>query len=78
MWSLIEILIVHYFIFLDSDCLIPENYLNATDKALAAMPLDLFGGPDAARGDFSNLQKAISYAMTATITTPVITFFFMC
>ena len=31
-----------YFIFLDSDCLIPKNYLNAIDAALAAKPLDLF------------------------------------
>jgi GT2 family glycosyltransferase len=58
-----------YFIFLDSDCLIPPNYLAAIDKALAEKPLHLFGGPDAAREDFSNLQKAISYAMTATLTT---------
>jgi GT2 family glycosyltransferase len=58
-----------YFIFLDSDCLIPANYLNELDIALAERPLDLFGGPDAAREDFSNLQKAISYAMTATLTT---------
>jgi GT2 family glycosyltransferase len=58
-----------YFIFLDSDCLIPPNYLNELDIALAERPLDLFGGPDAAREDFSNLQKAISYAMTATLTT---------
>ncbi len=58
-----------YFIFLDSDCLIPPNYLNEIDKALNEKPLDLFGGPDAARDDFSDLQKAISYAMTATLTT---------
>jgi GT2 family glycosyltransferase len=58
-----------YFIFLDSDCLIPPDYLNAIDTALAQKPLDLFGGPDAARDDFSDLQKAISYAMTATLTT---------
>ena len=58
-----------YFIFLDSDCLIPQNYLKAIDAALAEKPLDLFGGPDAARDDFNALQKAISYAMTATLTT---------
>ena len=58
-----------YFIFLDSDCLIPPNYLNEIDAALADRKLDLFGGPDAARDDFSNLQKAISYVMTATLTT---------
>lgn len=58
-----------YFIFLDSDCIIPPDYLKAVDAALADRPLDLFGGPDAARDDFSNLQKAISYAMTSTLTT---------
>ena len=58
-----------YFIFLDSDCLIPPSYLPAIDKALAQRPLDLFGGPDAARDDFSDLQKSISFAMTSTLTT---------
>lgn len=58
-----------YYIFLDSDCIIPENYLNHVDAALENKKLDLFGGPDAARDDFSNLQKAISFAMTSTLTT---------
>ncbi len=58
-----------FFIFLDSDCLIPPNYLKAIDLALDERSLDLFGGPDAARDDFSDLQKAISYAMTSTLTT---------
>ena len=58
-----------YFIFLDSDCLIPPNYLNEIDAALANRKLDLIGGPDAACDDFSELQKAISYAMTSTLTT---------
>lgn len=58
-----------YLIFLDSDCIIPPNYLNEIDAVLAQQPLDLFGGPDAARDDFTDLQKAINYAMTATLTT---------
>lgn len=58
-----------YLIFLDSDCLIPKDYLNAIDNFLAKTPVDLFGGPDAARDDFTNLQKAISFSMTSFLTT---------
>ena len=58
-----------YLIFLDSDCLIPPGYLRAVDAFLAADPVDLFGGPDAADEDFSLLQKSISYSMTSFLTT---------
>ena len=58
-----------YLIFLDSDCLIPAGYLNAVDLFLENTKVDLFGGPDAARDDFTNLQKAISFSMTSFITT---------
>lgn len=58
-----------YIIFLDSDCIIPPNYLAAVDEHLKKEPLDLFGGPDAAAEDFSPMQKAISYSMTSLLTT---------
>jgi len=58
-----------YLIFLDSDCIIPSNYLNEIDSFLENRPLDLFGGPDAAAPDFTVLQKAISFSMTSFITT---------
>ena len=58
-----------YLIFLDSDCLIPADYLNAVDTFLESQNVDLFGGPDAARDDFTNLQKAISFSMTSFLTT---------
>lgn len=58
-----------YIIFLDSDCIIPENYLNNIEAYLRQSPLDAFGGPDAAHKDFTNLQKAISYSMTSIFTT---------
>jgi GT2 family glycosyltransferase len=58
-----------YLIFLDSDCLIPADYLNAVDAFLESHKVDLFGGPDAARNDFTNLQKAISFSMTSFLTT---------
>lgn len=58
-----------YFIVFDSDCVIPEQYLEAVEKALDEHEWDAFGGPDAAALSFSPLQKAISYSMTAVLTT---------
>jgi GT2 family glycosyltransferase len=58
-----------YFIYIDSDCLLPADYLNNIDRFLEKQPLDLFGGPDRASEDFSLTQKAISYAMTSFLTT---------
>ncbi|MBI1315756.1 glycosyltransferase [bacterium] len=58
-----------YLIFFDSDCLIPPDYLARIEAHLEREPLDLFGGPDKASAEFNTLQKAISYAMTAPLTT---------
>jgi len=58
-----------YFIVFDSDCVIPPDYLSIVNDALTDDYLDAFGGPDAAHPSFSVLQKAISYAMTAPLTT---------
>lgn len=59
----------NYFIILDSDVLLPENYLQVVSKSLTDHYTDCFGGPDAAHASFSNLQKAINFAMTSFITT---------
>ncbi len=59
----------NYFIILDSDCILPENYLNEVGKSLKTNYVDCFGGPDAAHESFTNLQKAINFAMTSIITT---------
>lgn len=59
----------NYFIILDSDCILPENYLSAVEKSLKANYVDCFGGPDAAHKSFTNLQKAINFSMTSFITT---------
>lgn len=58
-----------YFVFFDSDCVIPAEYFAALDKALADNPLDCFGGPDAAHSSFTDTQKAINYSMTSFLTT---------
>jgi GT2 family glycosyltransferase len=58
-----------YLIFLDSDCVLSEGYLEAVDAELNKEPADAFGGPDRAHVDFSSMQKAINYAMTSFFTT---------
>ncbi len=58
-----------YFIILDSDCIIPENYLTEVDAFLKQNYVDCFGGPDAAHDSFSNVQKAINQTMTSVLTT---------
>lgn len=58
-----------YFIFFDSDCVIPADYFSTLDAELTARPLDCFGGPDAAHASFTPTQKAISFAMTSFLTT---------
>ncbi len=58
-----------YLIFLDSDCIIPPDYLKKVETHLIKKNLDAFGGPDVAHKDFTILQKAISYSMTSIFTT---------
>ncbi|MDD6474252.1 MAG: glycosyltransferase [Sodaliphilus pleomorphus] len=58
-----------YFIFFDSDCVIPADYFKTLKHELAQKPVDCFGGPDAASNDFNDTQKAISFSMTAFLTT---------
>jgi GT2 family glycosyltransferase len=59
----------NYFIILDSDCILPKQYLSNVLKHLNNDYVDCFGGPDAAHKSFSNIQKAINFAMTSLITT---------
>lgn len=58
-----------FFLFFDSDCVLPEDYFEKLDQAIDEMQPDAFGGPDAAHPSFSNVQKAINYAMTSFFTT---------
>jgi len=58
-----------YFIILDSDCIIPENYLTEVATFLTNNYVDCFGGPDAAHESFSDIQKAINQSMTSVLTT---------
>ena len=58
-----------YFIIFDSDCIIPKNYLSQVYKSLLEEFTDCYGGPDTAHVSFSNIQKAINFAMTSFLTT---------
>ena len=58
-----------YFLFFDSDCVIPERYVATLRDALRSGYTDCFGGPDAAHDSFTDMQKAINYSMTSFLTT---------
>ena len=59
----------NYFIILDSDVLLPPDYLEQVSTFLKHSYVDCFGGADAAHDSFTNLQKAINYTMTSFLTT---------
>ena len=58
-----------YLIILDSDVVLPSNYIKAIDDEINSNDTDAFGGPDCAHDSFTNTQKAISYSMTSFFTT---------
>ena len=58
-----------YFVFVDSDCILPPDYFESLRRQLSQTGADCFGGPDAAHESFTDTQKAINFAMTAFLTT---------
>ena len=63
-----------WLIVLDSDVVLPKDYLQNVDNATSHLspptsPFSAWGGPDAAHPDFTPVQKAISYSMTSFFTT---------
>ena len=54
-----------FFIFFDSDCLIPEGYLAHLSDHQNRENFDAYGGPDAADESFTPTQKAINFSMTS-------------
>ncbi len=64
-----EIASYDYFIFFDSDCIIPDKYIENVTEFLKSSYVDAYGGPDAALPTFSTVQKAINYSMTSFFTT---------
>lgn len=58
-----------YFVFFDSDCIIPGEYFATVKQSLDRRFCHCYGGPDAAHHSFSDVQKAINYSMTSFLTT---------
>ncbi|MBN2029049.1 glycosyltransferase [bacterium] len=59
-----------FFVFIDSDCIAPPEWLHIIDETLKKdSSIKAFGGRDDADADFSPLLKAINYSMTSFIST---------
>ncbi|WP_163381055.1 glycosyltransferase [Cyclobacterium sp. SYSU L10401] len=58
-----------YFVFFDSDCLIPPRYLEVLEQAIQSRQLQAHGGPDDADASFSDWQQAMNFSMTSLLTT---------
>ena len=58
-----------FFIFVDSDCILPPDYIEQLKKSREKHPVDCYGGPDTAHESFSDVQKAINFSMTSFFTT---------
>lgn len=58
-----------FFLFVDSDCVLPRDYVATLRRELTLQGAQFFGGPDAAAPGFSPMQKAVSFAMTSFLTT---------
>lgn len=58
-----------YYIILDSDCILPPQYLEEVEKSLKESYVDCFGGPDNMLPSFTAIQKAINFTMTSVLTT---------
>ncbi|MDE5743359.1 MAG: glycosyltransferase [Bacteroidales bacterium] len=58
-----------YFLFFDSDCILPPEYMQVLNRCLSNQYVDCFGGPDRALPTFTAMQKAVNFAMTSFLTT---------
>ena len=58
-----------YFVVLDSDIILPNNYCTILLNNLSKNFSECFGGVDDSHHSFNDFQKAVSYSMTSLITT---------
>lgn len=65
----VELAIGDYYLFFDSDCILPATYIEVLKQNLETNYVDCFGGPDSADQNFSEEQLAINYSMTSIMTT---------
>ena len=59
----------NFFIFFDSDCIIPPDYFEKLRNIATKGSFDAYGGRDAAMSTFTPFQQAVNYAMTSFLTT---------
>jgi len=58
-----------YFLILDSDILLDQNFVANVDKGLKAQGLDAHGGPDKLHPHSNTIQKVVNFMMTSFLTT---------
>ena len=58
-----------FFVLLDSDVILPKDYIKILYNEISKLNIDAFGGIDDAHPSFTAIQKAINYAMTSFLTT---------
>lgn len=58
-----------YFVILDSDVLLDDDFLEKIANALKTDWLDCYGGPDRLHPKATNVQKAVDFCMTSLLTT---------
>ncbi len=58
-----------WLVFVDSDVIVEQDYIENIKKNILTIPCDAFGGADKAHRGFNLMQKAISYSMTSVFTT---------
>jgi glycosyltransferase involved in cell wall biosynthesis len=56
-------------IFIDSDCILPPEYLSTVHRAFEEQKIDAYGGPDRTAENFPAWDKAVNYTMTSFMTT---------
>ena len=49
----------NYFLFFDSDCILPPEYMQTLNRCLRENYVDCFGGPDRALASFSPVQTVL-------------------
>jgi glycosyltransferase involved in cell wall biosynthesis len=59
----------NFMLFLDSDCILPAQWLKTIDQSIKKQKYDAFGGPDTYHESFSPVLKAVNYSMTSFIGT---------
>lgn len=58
-----------YFVVLDSDILVAENFIENIDKGIKEQQLDAHGGPDKLHPHSNTMQKVVNFLMTSFLTT---------